>query len=39
VGADRLLVAVEDSWEQADPGHGHAAEAARWKTALAEARR
>ena len=33
------LIAVEDAWEQADPGHGHAAEAARWKVALAEARR
>ena len=32
------LIALEDAWEQAEPGHGHAAEAARWKVVLAQPR-
>jgi non-specific serine/threonine protein kinase/serine/threonine-protein kinase len=43
-GADRAevvesLVELYDAWEGTEPGHGHTAEAARWKAALSDARK
>ena len=33
------LVELYDAWESAEPGRGHAAEAARWRTTLSDARK